>query len=128
VAETREFVCIVCPRGCSLSVTLRDSGEVGVRGNSCKRGEEYGRLEVVDPRRSLTSTVRVEGFGGTGGAGRRRLPVRSSASLPLGRIMEAARALDPVVVDRPVECGEVVVKDILGLGVDIIATDRLERN
>jgi CxxC motif-containing protein len=42
--------------------------------------------------------------------------------------MEAARALDPVVVDRPVECGEVVVKDILGLGVDIIATDRLERN
>lgn len=122
MAERRDFVCIVCPKGCRLSVTLGDSGAVGVQGNSCKRGEEYGRLEVVDPRRSLTSTVRVAGFA------RRRLPVRSSASLPLGRIMEAVLALDGVTVSRPVECGEVILHDILGLGVDIVATDRLERN
>jgi CxxC motif-containing protein len=123
MSETRAFVCVVCPRGCALEVEVEAgrgaSRVLALRGNGCKRGEDYARSEVVDPRRSLTSTVRVLGLG------RRRLPVRSSASLPLGRLAEAARALDGVTITKPTACGEVVVSDLLGLGVDIIATDSI---
>jgi CxxC motif-containing protein len=116
--ETRQFTCIVCPRGCSLEVELADGPTVlRVSGQGCKRGEDYARREVVDPRRSLTSTVR------TAGLERRRLPVRSAGLIPLGRLVEAARALDGIVVDRPMKCGDLVVKDLIGLGVDIVATD-----
>ena len=91
--ETRHFTCIVCPRGCSLEVELADGPTVlHISGNGCKRGEDYARREVVDPQRSLTSTVRTRGLE------RRRLPVRSSGTLPLGRLVEAARALDGVVI------------------------------
>ena len=81
--------------------------------------EEYGRREVVDPRRRLTSTVR------TWGLARRRLSVRSSGEIPLGRLVEAARALDAIVVDSPLDCGDLVVGDFLGLHVDILATDTI---
>lgn len=122
--EKRKFVCIVCPRGCPLEVELdaASSSALSVRGNTCKRGDEYARREVVDPRRSLTSTVRVEGFP------RRRLPVKTSGAIPLKRLLEAARGLDSLVVDSPVACGEVVLPNFMGMGVDILATDTLERS
>jgi CxxC motif-containing protein len=126
MAETRRFVCIVCPRGCGLEVeVLTGAGQgegpsvAAVRGNSCKRGEEYARGEVVDPRRTLTSTVR------TSGSARRRLSVKTSGAIPLGELRGAARALDGVVVSPSVACGDVVLGDLLGLGVDIVATDDL---
>jgi len=125
VAETRKFVCIACPRGCPLEVDAAPDGKGGlaalaVRGNACRRGEEYGRAEIVDPRRSLTSTVRTEG------AAERRLPVRTAGGIPLGRLVEAARALDAVTARPPLKCGDVVVADLLGLGVDLVATDDLK--
>jgi CxxC motif-containing protein len=128
MSETRRFVCIVCPRGCSLEVDVDQVGSaaamdsvrvVAVRGNSCKRGEEYARKEVVDPRRTLTSTVRTEG------SARRRLSVKTAGSIPLGRLRDAARALDEVVVTAPVGCGDVLLRNLLGLGVDVVATDDL---
>jgi Uncharacterized protein with conserved CXXC pairs len=124
MSETLRFVCIVCPRGCALEVEVEKGrgapSVLAVRGNACKRGEEYGTREILDPRRSLTSTVRVIGLS------RRRLPVRSSKEIPLPRLVEAARALDAVTVSRPMRRGELVLADILGLGVDIVATDDLE--
>lgn len=119
MGETRNFVCIVCPRGCRLEVESLGGGLVEVRGNSCGRGEEYGRREVTDPRRTLTSTVRTEG------SPRRRLSVRTTAAIPLGVLRDAALALDGVLARPPIRCGEVLVRDFLGLGADLIATDDL---
>ncbi len=127
MAETRRFVCIVCPRGCALEVDVdvdvagEGKAVLALRGNACARGEVYGRSEIVDPRRSLTSTVRVAN------GKRRRLPVRSTGTIPLPRLREAARALDGIVVEGPLACGTVIAVDFLGLGVDIVATDQLER-
>ena len=56
---TKEFVCIVCPNSCHLTVS-NDSGFVIVTGNSCKRGREHGENEFVRPMRMLTSTVAIE--------------------------------------------------------------------
>ncbi len=126
MAEPRRMVCILCPRGCALEVELAVPSATSpgseaplVRGNACKRGEAYGRAEVLDPRRSLTSTVR------TRGQARRRLPVRTSAPIPLGLLVKAVASLDSLEVEGPVRCGDVIVADFLGLGVDLVATDSL---
>lgn len=117
--DTQSFVCIACPRGCGLEVTRGSGGGIEVRGQACARGEEYGRAEAVDPRRVLTSTV------ATAFPGRPRLPVKTTGEIPRARLVEAARLLDAVLVSRPVRAGEVLVRDLAGLGVDLVATDGL---
>ncbi len=116
--DAKELTCIVCPRGCRLVVTIED-GVASVAGNACPKGAIYGAQEAVQPMRTLTTTVAIEG------SSRRRLPVRSSADLPLSRILDAMTALDPIVVRPPLRRGDTVVRDVLGLGIDIIATDDL---
>ena len=57
----KELVCIGCPLGCSLKVTIQDDSTMEVTGNTCPRGADYARKELTDPRRIVTSSVPVEG-------------------------------------------------------------------
>jgi len=116
--EDKCFTCVVCPRGCSLSVRVSPDG-TEVSGHACPKGEVYGRQEAVDPRRSLTTTLRTDN------AQRPRLPVRSSADLPLNRLLDAMAELDSVCLRGPLSCGTVVYRNLLGLGVDMMCTDDL---
>ena len=109
------LVCIQCPLGCHLTVEEKD-GEIIVTGNNCPRGAAYGKSEMTAPVRILTTTVAIDS------ADHHRLPVISSAPLPKGRIMDAVKALKETEVKVPVHRGDVIVKDILGLGVDILAS------
>ena len=115
---TKTMTCIVCPRGCGLEIETAEPSP-HVSGAACKRGVEYALRELVDPRRVLTSTVRI-----TEGQ-RRRLPVRTTAPIPLPRLVEAARALDAVSVRPPLACGAIIAPDWLGLGADLVAADDL---
>lgn len=119
--ETKQLNCINCPMGCLLTVTLEDGKVVKVEGNTCPRGETYAHQELTDPQRMLTSTVRVEG------GVLPLLPVVSKSTLPKGRIMDCAEALRSVAVQAPVKTGDVIVSNILGLGVDIIASRDMEK-
>ena len=119
--ETKQLNCINCPMGCLLTVTLEDGKVVKVEGNTCPRGETYAHQELTDPQRMLTSTVRVEG------GALPLLPVVSKSTLPKGRIMDCAEALRSVAVQAPVKTGDVIVCNILGLGVDIIASRDMEK-
>lgn len=119
--ETKQLNCINCPMGCLLTVTLEDGKVVKVEGNTCPRGETYAHQELTDPQRMLTSTVRVEG------GALPLLPVVSKSTLPKGRIMDCAEALRSVTVQAPVKTGDVIVSNILGLGVDIIASRDMEK-
>lgn len=110
----KELICIVCPKGCHLKVD-EDNG-FAVTGNGCARGAEYGKKELVNPTRVITSTVRLEG------AALCRLPVKTSADIPKKDIFRAMRLLDAVTVQAPVKTGDVIVPNILGLGVDFIST------
>ncbi|MBU0928302.1 MAG: DUF1667 domain-containing protein [Spirochaetes bacterium] len=118
MSETKVVTCIECPRGCRLSVSV-DGGAATVTGHACPKGEAYGAQEAISPMRTLTTTVVAEG------AATRRLPVRTDGELPLGRLLEAMAAIDPVVVRPPLRRGDVIVRDLLGLGVDLVATDDL---
>lgn len=110
----KEIICITCPKGCHLQVD--DEHGFQVTGNSCPRGEVYGKNELQNPVRVLTSTVRLTG------ARIPRLPVKSSAPLPKGKLFDAMRLLDGVSASAPVRLGDVLVSDVCGTGVDIVAT------
>ena len=47
--ERRELICIGCPLGCSLTVSMEGAEVVSVTGNTCKRGDVYARKEVTQP-------------------------------------------------------------------------------
>ncbi len=114
--ETRVMNCIMCPMGCELTVTIEDGAVTNVTGNTCPRGAKYANDEVTAPKRMLTSTVHVEG------GMLPLLPVVSANVLPKERIMDCARFLRTVTIKAPVKTGDVVVENILGLGVNIIAS------
>ena len=117
--ETRELICINCPLGCSLTVTLEEGTVKKVEGNTCKKGEAYGKKEVTNPTRIVTSSVRVSG--GT-------LPVvsvKTASDIPKGKIYDCAKALKTVAVNAPVHIGDVVLKNVCGTGVDMIATKNI---
>lgn len=116
-ADVTTYLCIGCPLGCRLEVEEDEAGEVvEVRGFSCKRGKEYAIQEHTDPRRVVTTTVAV-----TGGA-LPRLPVRSAGTVPKGLVRDACCVLRDVKLRAPVRMGDVVLTDVLGTGVDVIAT------
>lgn len=112
----KEMICICCPMGCRLTVDDSDLNNVKVSGNTCPRGEKYGKEEVVCPKRMVTSVVRVEGGDVA------MLSVKTRESIEKSKIFEALKALKGVTVKAPVKIGDVVVKDVLGTGVDFIAT------
>lgn len=120
--ETRELTCIGCPLGCTLRVELNDAGEVvSVSGNTCKRGEEYGRREVTAPVRMVTSTVRV-----TSGKAA-VVPVRTATDIPKGKIFDCMDEIRSAVVAAPVKIGDVVIENVAGTGVSIVASKAVER-
>jgi CxxC motif-containing protein len=118
MAKKHNLVCIVCPVGCRLEVTEPegDNTEWTVTGNKCKRGEAYGKKELVNPTRVLPTTVKINnGF-------LNRLPVRTNGAIPKGKIFEAMEAINDVVVEAPVKMGDVIIENLLGTGVDVIAS------
>lgn len=110
----KELICIVCPNGCHLRVD--EDNNYRVEGNACPRGEEYGRAELLHPTRVLTGTVRLHG------AALRRCPIKTKGPIPKEMLMDAARALCGVDAAAPVRMGDVVLPDICGTGVDVVAT------
>ena len=112
----REIICICCPMGCRLTVDDSDLADVKVSGNTCPRGAKYGKEEVVCPKRMVTSVVRVEGGDVA------MLSVKTKDAIEKSKIFDALDALKGVNVNAPVKIGDVVVKDVLGTGVDFIAT------
>lgn len=119
MSEVKVLTCIECPRGCRLVVTL-EHGQASVTGNACPKGQAYGAQEARKPMRTLTSTVQVEG------STRRRLAVRSDGDIPLSRLLDAMAAIDPIVLRPPVRHGDIIIRDLLGLGVNLVASDDLE--
>ncbi len=118
--ETREFTCIRCPLGCNVTATLEDGKIVNITGNTCPRGAEYVTNELTDPRRIVTSLVKV-----TGG-GQPVVSVKTASDIPKGKIFECLDALKTVTLTAPVHIGDVVIPDVCGTGVDVTATGNVE--
>ena len=113
----KELICIVCPKGCHLKVD--EGNDYAVTGNGCPRGAEYGKAELTNPTRVVTSTVRIEG------AVLPRCPVKTNGAIPKGMIFEIMRELDQVNLTAPVTVGQVVIENVCGTGVNVVAARSL---
>lgn len=108
------ITCIVYPMGCSLQVTKLENG-YKVEGNTCKRGEKYGVEELINPRRVITTTVKLNG------SYLNLLPVKTEDSIPKGMMFEIMEELDKITITAPINVGEVIVENILGTGVNVVS-------
>ncbi|GAB4307352.1 MAG: DUF1667 domain-containing protein [Promethearchaeota archaeon] len=115
-SEREPITCIVCPNGCQITVKELPDGTLEFDGASCKRGERYAADEFRNPRRMVITTVRVEG------GVLPVLPVRSAEPIPKEAIFDAMEVVNQVVVRAPVMMGDVVIPNLLGLGVDLLAS------
>ena len=116
--NTKNLTCVACPMGCSITVEINDNNEIlSVKGNTCKRGDAYARQECVHPERSLATTIRVNG-------GKHNVvPVKSAKPLPKEKIFDCMKAINSVSVNAPVTIGDILIKNILDTGVNIVATN-----
>ena len=113
---TKEMICISCPMGCMLTVVQEADGEVRVTGNTCKRGETYGRQEMTCPMRVVTSLVRLEG------GARPICSCKTRQPIPKAKIPQALEEIAAQLKRAPLRRGDVVIADVAGTGVDVIAT------
>ena len=118
--EKRELICIGCPLGCMLTVEMNDGAVVNVTGNTCPRGKVYAEKEVTNPTRIVTSSVRVKG------GDRVSVSCKTKSDIPKSKIFDVARALRDVEVAAPVAIGDVLVEDVAGTGVQIVATSHAD--
>lgn len=113
---TSELICIVCPRGCHLSATQQEDRSIAVHGAGCERGQAYAVKELTAPERMVTSTVHIEG------GAHPRLPVKTAAPIPKSKVMQAIRSLKDITVHAPVHTGDVILENVAGTGVAVVAT------
>lgn len=118
--ETRNLTCIGCPSGCSLSVQIENEQVVSVSGNTCPRGDAYARKEVTNPTRIVTSTVRVAGANGG------MVSCKTQEDIPKNMIFDVVNALKDVEVNPPVRIGDVLVENVAGTGVNVVATKNMK--
>jgi CxxC motif-containing protein len=109
-----KMICINCPRGCELDVE-KNGDDVVVSGQACPRGETYGRSELLNPTRMVTGLVRIAGM-------RKPLPVKTKTAVPKAKIDAVLFALHQTTVQLPVTIGDVVIADVAGTGIDVVAT------
>lgn len=121
VTEVRHFHCTTCPSECSLSVEVSIDGTgtaraVSVQGNRCKRGRIFAEQEITRPMRILATTVVVDG------GDEHLLPVRTAQPIPRDLHMRAMEDIRHAHVTAPVRMGDIVMSDLLGTGVDLVAS------
>ena len=119
--EKKHFVCVVCPIGCEIDVVHDGSKIVSIEGNKCEKSEEFVRQELVEPMRILTTTVRIEGSKWP------VVPVRTDKAVPKRLFPRIMRQLRRVRLQAPVDMLDVVVRDVLHTGANIIATTTMPR-
>ena len=118
--EKKNLTCINCPMGCQLEVILEDGKLIEIKGNNCKRGETYARAELTAPVRVITTTVRGKSDK------LKMVAVKTREAIPKEMIFDAMKIINSVKIKAPVKIGDIIIKDLLDLGIDVVATSNVE--
>ena len=113
-----ELTCISCPLGCRIKATVQQGVVTEVQGNHCKRGDTYARQECIDPQRMITAVVPVAGS-------KMPLSVKTCAPVSKTKIKSCMATIAKLKLTAPITAGTVVLENVCGTGVDIIATKSL---
>ena len=121
MSEIRHLTCIGCPMGCPLELIIADGEILEITGNECQRGEDYARQEFSDPRRMVSTTVTcISGLWP-------RLPVKTAEAIPKDKVIEVVNELHTLEIKAPVQMGQVILNDVAGTGITVIATRSLPK-
>jgi CxxC motif-containing protein len=117
MSKVKEIPCVVCPMSCELEITINDDGKIqNIEGNRCKRGLKYGESEVLNPVRTITSTIKVSG-------GLYNVcPVRTDGEIPKEHIFKCMEEINKASVKAPIKIGQVIIENVVDTGVKVIAT------
>ena len=110
----REITCIGCPMGCLISAEVENGSILSMSGYTCPRGEIYAKQELTTPERAITTLIRC--------AGATPLSVKTASGVPKAKIPECLAAIHAAKVTLPVKEGQVVLHNVCGTGVDVVAT------
>lgn len=118
----REFVCVLCPNGCELTVELDENANIlQLEGATCQRGGEYVQQELFAPQRNIATSVKVMG------GNMPLVSVRLSEAIPKERIFDVMDEIKKIKLEAPVKLGQVIIENVLGLERDVIATKQVLR-
>ncbi len=119
--EKNKIICISCPMGCRMTIGSKDGKITAITGNACAKGIKYAKGEFINPRRILPTTVRViDG----------EFPlvsVKTEKAIPKRLLLEAMAEIAEIEVNAPVKIGQVIKDDLLGTGVNLVATRNIKR-
>lgn len=117
----KQITCIGCPLGCAVTITMEQGEITSVTGYTCSRGEKYARQKVTHPTRIVTSIVKVnEGD-------IQMVSVKTESDIPKNKIFDCMEAIREIVVTAPVKIGDIIVPDVCGTGVNVIATKNIDK-
>jgi len=120
IIKEKNIICIMCPMGCLITVTIDDNGDIlRFSGNLCKEGEKYAKAECTFAGRVLTTTIL------TRNSLRKLLPVKTNQPIPKEQLMDAMVFISKLKVKPPVKVGQIMVKNLMDMQVDLVATDEL---
>jgi Uncharacterized protein with conserved CXXC pairs len=113
----KELICIVCPNSCKLII----DGDA-VTGYKCPRGKKFAEEEATCPKRTVCTTVATvfDDFP--------VLSVRTSEEIPKDKIFELMKLVNGFKLDRRVARGEILIKNLFNLGVNLISTSNMLYN
>ncbi|MCL4416113.1 MAG: DUF1667 domain-containing protein [Actinobacteria bacterium] len=119
----KKITCITCPTGCLLEIEYDSTKKriISLKGNQCKKGHKFAQDEIFDPKRIMTTTVKINSrfF--------KRLPVRSNIAAPKGMIKRMVKEIKKIQVAVPVKMGDTLAINFLGTGADIISSTTIEK-
>lgn len=112
IKKDKELICICCPRGCHLKVNIE---EAKVKGNNCERGQKYGLEEIINPKRIITTTVKIK-------SGELAvIPVKTNGAIPKELNFKCIDVIKEITLEAPISLGDVIYRNILETGIDIVA-------
>ncbi|MBO0412498.1 MULTISPECIES: DUF1667 domain-containing protein [Enterococcus] len=114
----KNFICIMCPKGCHL--TVDENNDYQVSGYSCNKGVKYGKAEATNPVRVVTSTVIVDGGSG------HLCSVKTADGIPKKAVLAAMKEINKVQLQAPVKIGDIAIKNLLDTGVDVVVTSEIQ--
>ncbi|MCR5719904.1 MAG: FAD-dependent oxidoreductase [Lachnospiraceae bacterium] len=113
--KTRQVICIRCPRGCLVTADKKEDGTLDITGNSCPMGFEFATNEMTAPKRTVTSFVSIKGK-------KNPVPVKTKGEIPKSSVFECMKTIKAVELDREVKVGDVIIENVAGTGIDVVAT------
>lgn len=114
----KEIICVICPSSCRITVKGDGKNISAITGYTCSRGKEYAQNEYIAPKRTLTTTVKAEGYTCP------IIAVRSDKPMPKEKMFDAMEEIRKVTAKPPFAVGKVVIENILDTGVNIVLANQ----